>query len=372
MAANDQTSSKSTRRCRILGRRSSLGALGSVVRDRLAIQQGAAASAGVPIAAGPHSSRRGSGRQGVGRAPLIRRNPSRPRRRGASRIGPSSRGDCFVAYSAGVALLACALVYPLGRVRSEERDLGGQVGRCDGRRCRGRSARLRDFVEWWLRDDGDLPLPPGARVDFIRTFLYGVEGGYGIRLLDDVTLRAQIGVGNAEINTNDTSLTSNHFLYLEPGVTGMIAFGEGRWFVGADVSAMRQASRTRGKEDWSPRSQGVGRFVAAEALRQVVAVRPARDRRRGDPTRAPADTLADEPAVNNPLLRTYPSRCLPDDGRGAVRQRRRSPAPYRTDPPGRLAVRSEPRNLVRNGYFVRTVPVSSQPATTVHTTVVPR
>jgi len=53
-----------------------------------------------------------------------------------------------------------------------------------------------------------------------------------------VTLRAQIGVGNAEVNTNDTSLTSNHFLYLEPGVTGMIAFGEGRWFVGADVTAL--------------------------------------------------------------------------------------------------------------------------------------
>jgi hypothetical protein len=86
-------------------------------------------------------------------------------------------------------------------------------------------------------DEGNQSVPPGGHANFIHTVLYGVEGGYGISLAY-VTLRAQIGVGNAEVDTNEPRLTSNHFLYLEPGVTGMMAFGEGRWFLGADVTAL--------------------------------------------------------------------------------------------------------------------------------------
>lgn len=86
-------------------------------------------------------------------------------------------------------------------------------------------------------DENVSPPPGGPTSDFIHTLLYGVEGGYGIRLLDDsLTLRAQLGIGNAEFNSNDTIPGSFHGLYLEPGVLGM--FASGRWFVGADVNAL--------------------------------------------------------------------------------------------------------------------------------------
>jgi hypothetical protein len=75
-----------------------------------------------------------------------------------------------------------------------------------------------------------------------HTLMYGLELGYGVTLLDILTIRPQIGLGNAtfsgsgngiSINGGDTS-TSN--LYLEPGVTGLI--GLGLWYVGADVNVL--------------------------------------------------------------------------------------------------------------------------------------
>jgi hypothetical protein len=79
-----------------------------------------------------------------------------------------------------------------------------------------------------------------------HSLLYGVEAGYGVKL-SRLTLRAQIGVGNATVmgsNTGDSVTNavvapgswSNNYLYLEPGVIAMVSLG--RWFVGADVNAL--------------------------------------------------------------------------------------------------------------------------------------
>jgi hypothetical protein len=78
-----------------------------------------------------------------------------------------------------------------------------------------------------------------------HTFMYGVEAGYGFTLIDILTIRPQIGIGNATFSTSGTSSgvvsanvggqsTSN--LYLEPGVTALISLGG--WFVGADANLL--------------------------------------------------------------------------------------------------------------------------------------
>jgi hypothetical protein len=78
----------------------------------------------------------------------------------------------------------------------------------------------------------------------VHSLLYGIEAGYGIKLTI-VTLRAQLGVGNAEVTASGSSQIAgisgsgsqkNSSLYLEPGVTAMVSLG--MWFVGADINAL--------------------------------------------------------------------------------------------------------------------------------------
>ena len=74
-----------------------------------------------------------------------------------------------------------------------------------------------------------------------HALLYGLEGGYGIKLLDILTLRLQLGLGNANFKASGsagpvTADASNSYLYLEPGVTGLVSLGS--FFVGADLNAL--------------------------------------------------------------------------------------------------------------------------------------
>ncbi len=76
-----------------------------------------------------------------------------------------------------------------------------------------------------------------------RSVLYGVEGGYGIGL-GPFTLRPQLGVGNYTLTQSgiDPQYLQNvgpstvHYLYLEPGVTGLVTFGG--WMFGADANVL--------------------------------------------------------------------------------------------------------------------------------------
>jgi hypothetical protein len=81
-----------------------------------------------------------------------------------------------------------------------------------------------------------------------HTLVYGVEAGWGFKVLDILTIRPQVGLGNATIsetiscpgsgqacgvsNIGESSLSS---LYVEPGVTVLVALGT--FFVGADANA---------------------------------------------------------------------------------------------------------------------------------------
>jgi hypothetical protein len=77
-----------------------------------------------------------------------------------------------------------------------------------------------------------------------HSVLYGVEGGYGITLLDLLTIRPQIGIGNftatASVSgsgvVSGSTSQSNSNLYIEPGVTGLVSLGG--WYVGADANLL--------------------------------------------------------------------------------------------------------------------------------------
>lgn len=64
----------------------------------------------------------------------------------------------------------------------------------------------------------------------VHTSMYGVGAGWGFKPLDNVTIRPQVGLGNA----NFDSVGNN--VYVEPGVT--VLAGLGTLFVGADVSIL--------------------------------------------------------------------------------------------------------------------------------------
>lgn len=87
---------------------------------------------------------------------------------------------------------------------------------------------------------------PGESVSLSdHTFMYGVEAGYGFTLIDILTIRPQIGVGNASFSasvngagtvTTNLGAANNSNLYLEPGVTGLVSLGG--LFVGADANLL--------------------------------------------------------------------------------------------------------------------------------------
>jgi hypothetical protein len=99
-------------------------------------------------------------------------------------------------------------------------------------------------VMYYLGGSETTQTPGGSISISAHSLLYGVEAGYGMKL-SILTVRAQLGVGNASITASGSaqaggfSSSGDHTdnnLYLEPGVTGMLALG--MWFVGADVNAL--------------------------------------------------------------------------------------------------------------------------------------
>jgi len=72
----------------------------------------------------------------------------------------------------------------------------------------------------------------------LYTLMAGGELGYRLPLFDRLTIRPQVGLGNATIaaSSSDGTNQSASFWYLEPGVTGLLSFGV--LFVGADGNAL--------------------------------------------------------------------------------------------------------------------------------------
>ena len=87
---------------------------------------------------------------------------------------------------------------------------------------------------------------PGQSISVsTHTFMYGVEAGYGFTLIDILTIRPQLGIGNASFSgsvsgsgifAGNLANSSGSNLYLEPGVTGLVSLGG--WYVGADINLL--------------------------------------------------------------------------------------------------------------------------------------
>ncbi len=67
-----------------------------------------------------------------------------------------------------------------------------------------------------------------------HTLMYGVDLGYNIKVAI-LTLRPQLGLGNFTVSTSPGGGSASN-LYLEPGVTGLLAFGT--FIVGADANLL--------------------------------------------------------------------------------------------------------------------------------------
>jgi len=80
---------------------------------------------------------------------------------------------------------------------------------------------------------GSANIAPGASIS-AHSVLYGIEAGYGFTLVDILTIRPQLGIGNLTITAASVSASN---LYLEPGVTALVSLGE-PWFVGGDVNLL--------------------------------------------------------------------------------------------------------------------------------------
>jgi len=74
--------------------------------------------------------------------------------------------------------------------------------------------------------------------DSLNMWMYGVEAGWGFTLTDILTIRPQVGLGNASFSDRSPSGsdTATSYLYVEPGLTGVLSLGT--LFVGADANGL--------------------------------------------------------------------------------------------------------------------------------------
>jgi hypothetical protein len=79
----------------------------------------------------------------------------------------------------------------------------------------------------------DIPTPAGTVSSSYSSTLLGVEAGYSITAIPHLTLRPQLGIGNASFSFADVS--QSH-LYLEPGFVALVTLG--LVYVGADVNLL--------------------------------------------------------------------------------------------------------------------------------------
>jgi hypothetical protein len=80
--------------------------------------------------------------------------------------------------------------------------------------------------------------PGGPSVSISEhTLLYGVEAGYGAKILEIFKLRAQLGIGEYQVSASGGGGSSSYNnLYLEPGATVMMSLGT--VFIGADANLL--------------------------------------------------------------------------------------------------------------------------------------
>jgi hypothetical protein len=85
----------------------------------------------------------------------------------------------------------------------------------------------------YFGESATLTLPTGTVKASYSTTLLGVELGYSITAIPLLTIRPQLGLGNAAFSFGDLSQNK---LYLEPGVTALVSLG--LLYLGADLNLL--------------------------------------------------------------------------------------------------------------------------------------
>ena len=102
--------------------------------------------------------------------------------------------------------------------------------------------------------------PYGAGTNIIihlesfSSVLYGIEAGYDFKV-SLLTIRPELGVGNftvTESSPGTTSLSASN-VYLEPGVVGLLSFGQ--WLVGADANVILLPAMSRSQPAFTAHGQ---------------------------------------------------------------------------------------------------------------------
>lgn len=96
----------------------------------------------------------------------------------------------------------------------------------------------------YFGSSSQIPTPAGTFESKYSSTLLGVELGYSITAIPRLTIRPQLGIGNAAFSFGD--LSSSH-LYLEPGVTALVSLG--LLYIGADLNLLAIPGVDRGSND---------------------------------------------------------------------------------------------------------------------------
>lgn len=89
---------------------------------------------------------------------------------------------------------------------------------------------------YYFGEGGNVTVPSGTVSASEHSVLYGVEGGYGIKLLDLLTIRGVLGVGNFQVSYTGQGSLSLSNIYLQPMLEALL--GIGSFYIGGDIGAL--------------------------------------------------------------------------------------------------------------------------------------
>jgi len=90
---------------------------------------------------------------------------------------------------------------------------------------------------YYFGENGNVTLPSGTSVSASEhSILYGIEGGYGIKILDLLTIRGVLGLGNFTVSYTGSGDQSLSNFYLQPSLVAFL--GIGSFYIGGDIGAL--------------------------------------------------------------------------------------------------------------------------------------
>ena len=89
---------------------------------------------------------------------------------------------------------------------------------------------------YYFGESGNVAAPAGPVSTSEHSVLYGIEGGYGIKLLDLLTIRGVLGIGNYQLSYTGIGSVNPSNFYLQPSLVALL--GIGSFYIGGDIGAL--------------------------------------------------------------------------------------------------------------------------------------